>query len=284
MTDNKKPRSAYTKLQISHPYLLLSDTQFALLDDSIDRNTIQYDHMLVQTTPILLFRCTDKNCYVNIIEHAKANITISTCVFSYYHNISVHTTLVTTNYFFFLLNIKEELQRTCGKYNHETTRTTYSVSIINCRDLCNCVLQTSEIQLIGSHSNSTSKGNFVVQYTFNLVTEWIHSKSTMSYYRENVHILRLPSQAKLPDLNIATTDTKNIYAESKTPIISLQKHDALVNRLKHDKLHLTKADQNGKDTRALNSTLTNNIQSSMIYLYIMHCFNYRINFPYLLIL
>ncbi len=53
MTDNKKPRSAYTKLQISHPYLLLSDDQFALLDNSMDRNTIQYDHMYVQTTQIL---------------------------------------------------------------------------------------------------------------------------------------------------------------------------------------------------------------------------------------
>ncbi len=67
MTDNKKPRSSYTKRQITHPYLLLSDDQFALLDDNMDKNTIQYDHMYVQTKQILLFRRTDKNCYVNII-------------------------------------------------------------------------------------------------------------------------------------------------------------------------------------------------------------------------
>ncbi len=105
MTDYKQPRSAYTKLQISHPYLVLSDNQFAFLDDSMDRNTIQYDHMYVQTTPILLFRHNNKYCYVNIIEYAKANIITSTCVFSYYDNISVHAMQVTTNEFFFLLNI-----------------------------------------------------------------------------------------------------------------------------------------------------------------------------------
>ncbi len=81
----------------------------------------------------------------------------------------------------------------------------------------------------------------------------------MSYYRENVNILQLPSPAKLPDLNIATTDTEDIYTESKMPIISFQKFDVLVNRLKLDRLHLTKADKNGKDTRALNRTLNNSM-------------------------
>ncbi len=34
-------------LKISHPYLLLQDDHFTLLDDNMDRNTIQYDHMYV---------------------------------------------------------------------------------------------------------------------------------------------------------------------------------------------------------------------------------------------
>ncbi len=32
MSDHKKARSAYTKIKISHPYLLLSDDQFALFE------------------------------------------------------------------------------------------------------------------------------------------------------------------------------------------------------------------------------------------------------------
>ncbi len=53
MSDYKTTSSAYTKLEISHPYLLLSNDQFALLDDNMDINIIQYDHMYVQTTPML---------------------------------------------------------------------------------------------------------------------------------------------------------------------------------------------------------------------------------------
>ncbi len=79
----------------------------------MDRNTIQYDHMYVQTTPLLLFRRTNKNCYVNIIEHAEAKVIASTCMFLYYDNISV---LI----LFFLLNIKDELTVICGGYNRET--------------------------------------------------------------------------------------------------------------------------------------------------------------------
>ncbi len=153
----------------------------------MDKNTIQYDQMYIQTTPILLFRHTNKNCYVNIIEHANAERITSTCVFSYYNNINVPATLVSTNEYFYLLNIKEEIRITCGQFNRETIRKTYSVSIFSHKDLCNCVLQTNEIQLIGSHSICTSKGNFNIQYTFNFVTESICGKATMSYYRENVH-------------------------------------------------------------------------------------------------
>ncbi len=47
MSDYKTTSSAYTKLEISHPYLLMSDDQFAILDDNMNRNIIQYDHMYV---------------------------------------------------------------------------------------------------------------------------------------------------------------------------------------------------------------------------------------------
>ncbi len=67
MSDYKTPKSAYTKIEISHPYLLLSDDQFTLLDNSMDRNTIQYDHMYVQTTPILLFRHMNKKTVASIL-------------------------------------------------------------------------------------------------------------------------------------------------------------------------------------------------------------------------
>ncbi len=95
MSDQKSTSSAYTKLQIGHPYLLLIKDQFALFDDNFDLHVIEYHHIYVQTEPILLFRKTDKNCYINIIEHAPANTIMSTvCTFLYYHKLTVHASLV----------------------------------------------------------------------------------------------------------------------------------------------------------------------------------------------
>ncbi len=184
MSDSKSTTSAYTRLEISHPYLLFGDDQFALLDDNMDRNVIQYDHMYVQTTHMLLFRWTNENCYINIVEHAAANVITSTCDFLYYHKTTVHTTLVNTKDFFYLLNIQDKIKITCGKYNHEAVSETHSVSIIKWKDLYDCVIQTFETQLIGSQSNCSSNRNFIIYHTFNFVMEWLYNKLTMPYYSE----------------------------------------------------------------------------------------------------
>ncbi len=64
-------------------------------------------------------------------------------------------------------------------------------------DAYDCVIQSVEIQLIGSHSKFSSNGNFIIYDTFNFVTEWLHNKEVMPYYRENEHLLRLPSKASI---------------------------------------------------------------------------------------
>ncbi len=88
--------------------------------------------MFVQTEPILLFRHSDRTCYINIIEHTPAKTIMSTCTFLYYHKQIVHATLVTTTHFFYLINIHDELKITCGKYIWERVRHSHSVSIIKC--------------------------------------------------------------------------------------------------------------------------------------------------------
>ncbi len=87
---------------------------------------MQYDHIYVQQEPLLLFRRIDKNCCINIIEHTPAKTITSTCMFLYYHKIIVHASLVTTSYFFYLLNINDELKITCRKYGRQTTNNTVS--------------------------------------------------------------------------------------------------------------------------------------------------------------
>ncbi len=73
----------------------------------------------------------------------------------------------------------------------------------------------------------------------------------MSYYRENACILHPPGQENLSDLSAIQSNTDNVYTETKIPVISLHKLDALVNTMKQRELHLTKADRNRKDNRSL---------------------------------
>ncbi len=262
MSDYKTTISAYTKLEISHPYLLLSDDQFALLNDNMDRNIIQYDHMYVETTPILLFRQTNKSCYVNIIERAVANVITSTCMFLYYHKITLHATIVTTNNFFYLLNIEDEIKITCGKYNHVTVCEMHSVSIIKWQDLCDCVIPTTEIQLIGSHSNCSSNETFIIYHTFNFVMEWLYNKLTMPYYREKEHILRLPSQARIPAINVIQSNTSNVFTESKISAISIHQLDALVNGLMKNDVFQSHSNKNGEDNMLFNHSLEQNMDDN----------------------
>ncbi len=139
MSDGKSLSSSYTKLQVSHPYLLLGHDQYALLNSDFDGQVVQYDHMYIQQEPLLLFRRIDKNYYINIIEHAPAKTITLTCTFLYYHKITVHASLVTTSHFFYLLSTNDELKITYGKYSRETTCRSHSVSIIKCNDECDCV-------------------------------------------------------------------------------------------------------------------------------------------------
>ncbi len=206
-------------------------------------------------------------------------------MFLYYHKITLHATIVTTNDFFYVLNIQDEIKITCGKYNHETVREMHSVSIIKQKDICDCVIQTTEIQLIGRHSNCSSNENFIIYDTFNFVTEWLYNKLTMPYYMEKEHILRLPSQARIPAIIVIQSNTSNVFTKSEIPAISIHQLNALVNRRRKKDISLSHSDKNREDNILFNHSLEQNmddndeildidywfdedIQSSMIYIFI----------------
>ncbi len=178
--------------------------------------------MYVQQEPFLLFRRTDKNCYINIIEHAPAKVITSTCTFLYYHKITLHASHVTTSYL--MLNINDELTITCGKYGRQTTFHSDSVSIIKQTNACDCVIQSVEIKLIWSHSNSSSNGNFIIYHTFNFVTEFLHNKAVMSYYRENKHLLHLPSKASIPNFSVIKSNLSGVCSVNTVPPITVQRY------------------------------------------------------------
>ncbi len=182
--------------------------------------------MYVQQEPLLLFRRTDKNCYFNIIKLAPAKTITSTCTFQYCHKITVHASLVTTSHFFYLLNINDELKITYGKYGRQTTCHSHSVSIIKRTNACDCVIQSVEIQLIGSHSNCSSNCNFIIYYTIKFVTEWLN-KAVMPYYSENEHLLRLPSKGSIPNFTVIKSNQSSVFSVNTVQAISVKQLDTI---------------------------------------------------------
>ncbi len=183
------------------------------------------------------------------------------CTFLYYHKITVHASLVTTSHFFYLLNINDELKITCGEYGRQTTRRSHSVSIIKHTDACDCVIKCVEIQLIGSHSNCSSNGNFIIYHTINFVTEWLHNKVVMPYYRENEHLLRLSSKASIPNFNIIKSNLSGVFGDNTVPTISVKQLDTIIGDLKQNKIYLSKSDKIGQDNKTFNESITDNIEN-----------------------
>ncbi len=216
----------------------------------------------MQTEPILLLRRTYKNCYINFIEHAPAKTITSTCTFLYYHKISIHATLVTTSHFVYLQNINDELKITCDKYSKEIKCHSHSVSFIKHTDACDCVIQSVEIQFIGSHYNCSSNGNFIIYHTFNFVTEWLHNKNVMPYFSENEHILCLPSSASIPNFSVVKTNSTHVFNENKVPAISIQQFDNLIVNLKQNKIYLSNSDKLGKNNVLFNESIKENMDNT----------------------
>ncbi len=136
---------------------------------------------------------------------------------------------------------------------------THSVSIIKHTDTCDCVIQSVEIQLIGSHYNCSSNGNFIIYYTFNFVTEWLHNKKVMPYYGENELILHLPSLASIPNFSVVKTNSSSVFTENKVPAISLQQLDNLIVNLKQNTIYLSNTDKLGKDNVLFNESIMKNM-------------------------
>ncbi len=182
----------------------------------------------------------------------------STCTFLYYHKNTVHASLVTISHFFYLLNINDELTITCGKYGRQTTRHSHSVSIIKRTDTCDCVIQSVEIQLIGSHSNCSSNGNFIIYHTCHFVTEWLHNKAVMPYYREREHLFRLPSKASIPNFTVIKSNQSGVFSVNTVLPISVNWLDTIIGHLKQNKIYLSKWDKIGQDIIYFNESIMDN--------------------------
>ncbi len=168
------------------------------------------------------------------LSSTPAKTITSTCMLLYYHKITVHVSRVTTSHLFYLLNINYELKITRGKYGRQTKRHSHSVSIIKCTEVCDCVIQSVEIQLIGSHSNCSSNGNFIIYYTFNFVTALLWGKRTS---------LMFTNKASIPNFNVIKSYQSGVFSYNIVPPISVKQFDTIIGNLRQNKIYLSKSDK-----------------------------------------
>ncbi len=117
-------------------------------------------------------------------------------------------------------------------------------------------------ELIGSHSNCSSNGNFIIYHAFNFVTEWLHNKNVMPYYRENEHILRLPNTASIPNFSVIKTNLSGVFSENNVPAISLKQLDTIICNLRQNKIYLSNSDKMGMDNELFNESIMDNFDKA----------------------
>ncbi len=173
MSDDKKATGSYTQLQIDHKNITVKWNQFSVLDNDFTHTTLQHNHLHVQTKPLLLFKRSVPNFFIAILNHASVKIITDTCKFRYNPNIVVLTTLVSTAEHFYLLNVNNDIVVVCGQSKGKTIQQIHSINIIARKDLCLCTIYTTNIIILGTHSNCTTDGQFKIYFTFKFSTEWI---------------------------------------------------------------------------------------------------------------
>ena len=170
------------------------------MKDDFSKHTNKYDSLHVPVKPLLLFKNIIENCYINIYRHAPASVIKDTRTFHFYMNITVNPTLITTNSYFFLLNIYSQYAVSCNDGKPPKVHDTFAISIIKRTSLCHCTLETKDIYLIGSEINCTDYPNFEVKYSFNFVTEWLYNKPSISLMYSNKDYFYYPSITNFPSI------------------------------------------------------------------------------------
>jgi len=261
MSADRSSLNSYTKLVISHPFIIYNNLQYAYLKDNFEKSTIMFDNLHVPTLPIMLFNRNSPNCYLNIVRHADMKEIMSSCTFDFYKDINIIPSLITTTNHFYLMNIFSTIVIDCGIEVRNVKILVHAISAVERSALCQCSIKSKHIYLVGTETNCTSEPNFKVEYTFNFVTEWINDKVSMPFYQEGLHLLRVPSSTYFPNIKIKPgLQVNNVYTDDEIPSISLSKLEQLIEVMKtEDNIFKSVADKDNYNMlKRLNGTDVNN--------------------------
>ncbi len=86
----------------------------------------------------------------------------------------------------------------------------------------------------------------------------------MPYYRENEHLLRLPSKASIPNFSVIKSNLSGVFSDNTVPPISVKQLDTIIGDLKQNKIYLSKSDKIGQDITFFNESIMDNFGNNLI--------------------
>ncbi len=84
----------------------------------------------------------------------------------------------------------------------------------------------------------------------------------MPYYRENEHLLHLPSKASILNFTIIKSNQLGVFSINTVPPISVKRLDTIIGDLKKNKIYLSKSDKIGQDIIYFNESITDNSENT----------------------
>ncbi len=83
----------------------------------------------------------------------------------------------------------------------------------------------------------------------------------MPYYRENEHLLRLPSKASIPNFTVIKSNQSGVFIVNTVLTTSVKQLDTIIGNLKQNKIYLSKTDKIGQDIKLFNESITDNFEN-----------------------
>ncbi len=84
----------------------------------------------------------------------------------------------------------------------------------------------------------------------------------MPYYRENDHLLCLPSKASIPNFCVIKSNLSGVFSDNTVPPISVKQLDTIIGGLRQNKIYLSKTDKIGQDMTFFNESITDNFENT----------------------
>ena len=237
---------AYTQLQVDSKFFAFNDDYYLELTDDFVKHTVNYRSLYVPRNAMLLRTDRLRHCVLNILDRRQPEVIAATCKFQYYQALEVSPSLVTTDQFYYLMNVHFEVKIICKAIYKSKSLMSRSLTVVRKEDLCQCDLVFGRYLIFGDNQNCTPTTSVKLQFTYNYVTEWFNFGDLLETFYNGFDLIDDPAwDSSFPDIQIDNTaDDTQVYNKPKPEPLDLTSLTGLLDSFKEGKdIYLSEADK-----------------------------------------